>query len=270
MRDERLGRSWTFRVTPSGTQGIRIARALPLSLVLAGVALVATGCESTQDKSAKIAAELGPVAVEKGLHISKQSRDIRVTSTTLLSDANGSAVVVELHNDSERDLAEVPLLIDVLDAKGRSVYRNDIPGIEQALASVPFIPAEGDAIWVHDQILATGKPASVKAKVGAGGVAFSGRPPVVSVTEPKLESDPYTGVAAGGEVVNDSGEDLERLLLYAVARRGGRIVAAGRGAIEPLKDKPKPVPYNIYFIGDPRGADLTVTQLPILPDREGK
>lgn len=238
---------------------------MPLALALAGVALVVTGCQSTQDKSAKIAAELGPVAQEKGLEIGERSKEVEVVSTTLLTDANGSAVVVELHNGSNRDLAEVPLLIDVLDAMGKSVYRNDIPGIEPALAAVPFIPAGGDVAWVHDQVLATGKPVEAKAVVGAGGEEFSGEPPAVSVSEPTLEGDPYTGVAAGGEVVNESGEDLDRLLLYAVARDGGEIVAAGRGAIEPLKDKPKPVHYNVFFIGDPVGADVTIAQFPTLP-----
>ena len=51
-------------------------------------------------------------------------------------------------------------------------------------------------------------------------------------------------------------------------RKGGKIVAAGRGAIEPFKAKPKPVPYNIYFIGDPRGAEVTVTEFPSLPGFE--
>jgi hypothetical protein len=90
----------------------------------------------------------------------------------------------------------------------------------------------------------------------------SGPIPEVSVSEPELEGDPYTGVAASGEVVNESGEDIERLLLYAVARDGDMIVAAGRGAIEPLKDKPKPVPYSVFFIGDPKGAAVTVTEFP--------
>lgn len=237
----------------------------PLAVALTGVALIIGGCESTQDKSARIGAELGPVAEEKGLRISERSRDVRVLSTILLSDANGSAVVVELRNDSPRDLAEVPLLIDVLDARGKSVYRNDIPGIEPALASVPFVPAGGEVLWVHDQVLATGEPASVKVTVGAGGKELSGEQPEVSVSAPKLEGDPYTGVAAGGEVVNESGEDIERLLLYAVARQENEIVAAGRGAIEPLKDKPKPVPYNIYFIGDPKGAEVGVTEFPTQP-----
>jgi hypothetical protein len=241
---------------------------VPVSLALAGVALVVTGCESTQDKSAKIAAELGPVKKEKGLKITRQSKDVEVLSSTLLTDQNGSAVVVRLRNKSNRDLIGVPIAIDVLDAKGKSVYRNDIPGIEPALAAVPFIPASGETEWVHDQILATGRPAKVEVKVGEGGEAFTGKPPRISVSDPKLEGDPYSGLLAGGNVENESGEDLERLLLYAVASKGGKIVAAGRGAIEPFKAKPKPFPYNIYFIGDPSGAEVKVTQFPTLPGYE--
>lgn len=241
---------------------------MPLAIALTGVALVVTGCESTQDKSAKIAAELGPVKQEKGLKISKQSKDVEVVSSTLLTDQNGSAVVVRLRNRSNEDLVGVPIAIDVLDAKGKSVYRNDIPGIEPALAAVPFIPGGGEVEWVHDQILATGKPAKVEVKVGAGGETFSGDLPQISVSDPKLEGDPYSGVLAGGNVENRSGEDLERLLLYAVATKNGKVVAAGRGAIEPLKSKPKPVPYNIYFIGDPSGADIEVTQFPSIPGFE--
>ena len=241
---------------------------LPLAIALAGVALVVSGCESTQDKSAKIAAELGPVEQEKGLKITRRSKDVEVVSTTLLTDVNGSAAVVRLRNESKEDLVGVPIAIDVLDAKGKSVYTNGIPGIEPALAAVPFIPAGGEAEWVHDQILAAGKPAKVEVKVGEGGRPFEGEQPRISVTEPKLEGDPYSGLLAGGDVEYKVGDDLERLLLYAVATKGGGIVAAGRGAIEPLKPKPKPFPYNIYFIGDPSGAEVEITQLPSLPGFE--
>lgn len=241
---------------------------VPLAIALAGVALVVTGCESTQDKSAKIAAELGPVQQEKGLEIGRESKDVEVVSTKLLSDANGSAAVVRLRNRSKDDLVGVPIEIDVLDAKGRSVYTNTIPGIEPALAAVPFIEAGGEVEWVHDQVLASGKPAKVEVKVGEGGRPFDGEAPKVSVSEPKLEGDPYSGILAGGNVTNEAGEDLDRLLLYAVASKGGEVVAAGRGAIEPFKDKPKPQPYNIYFIGDPRGADIEVTEFPTIPGYE--
>jgi hypothetical protein len=241
---------------------------VPVSLMLAGVALVATGCESTQDKSAKIAAELGPVPQEEGLKITKQSKDVEVLSTTLLTDQNGSAVVVRLRNRSDHDQVGVPIALNVLDAKGKSVYTNRIPGIEPALAAVPLIPAGGETDWVHDQILATGVPARVEVTVGEGGRPFKGEQPRISVSEPRLEGDPYSGILAGGDVEYRSGEDLERLLLYAVATKGGEIVATGRGAIEPFKPKPRPFPYNIYFIGDPSGAEIEISQFPSLPGYE--
>jgi hypothetical protein len=241
---------------------------LPIAIALAGVALVATGCESTQDKSAKIAAELGPVKQEKGLKISRESKDVKVVDTTLLSDEVGTAVAVVLRNTGDEDLIDVPIAIDVLDASGKSVYTNTIPGIEPALTAMPFLGAGEEAVWVNDQVLAAGKPAGVEVRVGASDATFSGEQPAVSVSDPKLEGDPYTGVAAGGDVLNQSGEDLTRLLLYGVAREGGRIVAAGRGAIEPLKANGKKAPYNIYFIGDPRGAEVTVAEFPALPGQE--
>jgi hypothetical protein len=108
----------------------------------------------------------------------------------------------------------------------------------------------------------------VKVRVGVSDKAFSGELPEVSVSDPELEGDPFTGVAAGGKVVNESGEDIDRLLLYGVARQGERIVAAGRGAIEPLKANGKPAFYNVYFIGDPRGAAVTVSDFPSLPGQE--
>ena len=126
-----------------------------------------------------------------------------------------------------------------------------------------------EATWVHDQILAVGKPDSVKVKVGAGGEPFTGEIPEVSVSEPKLEGDPNSGLAVSGEVANRSGEDQDRVLLYAVARDGDRVVAAGRGAVEHLKASGKSLPYSVFFIGDPKGAQMDLTHYPTLPGQEG-
>ena len=35
-----------------------------------------------------------------------------------------------------------------------------------------------------------------------------------------------------------------------------------------MKPEPKPLPYNIYFIGDPTGADVEITWFPTLPGVE--
>lgn len=242
-------------------------------IAVAALALLAvtglSACQSTQDKSAELEAKGGTQLLsEEGLEIKHENPDVKVTSTALLTNAEGNAVVVDLHNDSAKNLTEVPILIEVLNSKGKSFYKNDIPGIEPALAAVPYIPAHGDAEWVDDQVLGVGAPKSVKVKVGTGGGAYSGAIPEVEVSRPKIEGDPVSGISATGDVVNKTGTDQRRLLLYVVARKGNRVVAAGRGAIEHLKPELKAVKYTIFFIGDPRGAELKLSTFPALTSAE--
>lgn len=243
------------------------------ALAVAGLGLLALGglaaCQSTQNRSAELEEQGSKTLLaDSGLKIGKESTQVRVLETALLTDANGSAVVVTLRNDSSEDLANVPILIDVLDAKGKSVYRNDIPGIEPALAAVPFIPAGGEVGWVNDQVLAGGRPAKVEVRVGADAGSYSGEIPEIELSEPTLSGDPVSGIEATGDVVNRSGEEQGRLLFYVVARSGGKVVAAGRGAIEHLKATTKPLHYDVFFIGDPRGAALELTAFPTLPGSE--
>lgn len=239
--------------------------------IAAAVLLAAgfTACQSTQDRSAQLEEEGGTkLLAAEGIRIDKESTDVKVTSTTLLTDRYGSAVVVGLHNGSGKNLVNVPILIEVLDAKGKSVYKNDIPGIEPALAAIPYVPAGGDVEWVNDQVLATGEPKSVKVKVGASTDSYSGEMPAIEVSAPRIEGDPVSGLEATGTVVNGTGTEQERLLLYAIGRRGGKVVAAGRGAIEHMKATTKKLHYDIFFIGNPTGTDLEVVQFPTLPGYE--
>jgi hypothetical protein len=53
-----------------------------------------------------------------------------------------------------------------------------------------------------------------------------------------------------------------------IARKDGEIVAAGRGAVEHLKASAKPRHYDVFFIGDPSGADLELLQFPTLAGGE--
>lgn len=238
-------------------------------LLAAGLGLLAlaslSACQSTQSRSAELEAESKNVLLEdEGIEVTKQDPDIKIVGTTVLSEKEGSAVVVELHNDSGENLVDAPISLEVLDAKGKVVYTNDTPGLEQALVAVPFIPAGGDVVWINDQVFATGVPKTARVKVGEGGVPYSGPQPQIEVSEPTVKGDPVSGLAAEGTVVNRTGEDQKRLLFYAVARQGGKVVAAGRGAIEHLKPDTKKLFYNVYFIGDPTGADVELSYYPTL------
>lgn len=238
-------------------------RALPIFCFAASALALLPGCQSTQSQSAELEAK-GSTALKnrEGLSVTKQSKAIKITGTAALSDANGAAVVISLTNDSGDDFQSVPIAIDVLNPKGKSAFKNDLPGLEPTLVSLPFIKAGESVDWVNDQVLAVGPVKSVNAKVGDTSPAPLPDLPEIEVGDPKLEGDPVSGTQAVGDVVNKSGAEQHDLLLYAVARKGGKVVAAGRGIVPKLKPTTKPVSYHIYFIGDPTGADLTVTAFP--------
>ncbi|MFN8160920.1 MAG: hypothetical protein U0R52_07760 [Solirubrobacterales bacterium] len=227
-----------------------------------GAILAFAACQSTQDRSAELAKQ-GSTVLEKeqGLKVTQRSADVKVVSSTVLSDVNGSAVVLGLRNDSSQTLTDVPIQVKVLDAKGRVVYTNTTPGLEPNLTSMPIVPP-GDSYWVNDQVLATGKPKTVKAEVGAGGSTLSGELPDIEVGPPKLEQDPVSGLDVRGTVVNKTGKEQGPLLLFAVAKQGSKVVAAGRGGIDHLKPSTKALHYTIFFIGDPKGAKVDVTSFP--------
>jgi hypothetical protein len=233
-----------------------------------GVALVAlaglllAGCESTQDKSARLRKRANTLLSQRTQTlVTRTNPDVRVLHTAALHDENGSAAVVELRNTSPRGLLNVPVAIDVRGAHGASVFRNDTAGIEPSLIGPSFLPPRSSFIWVNDQVTAGAGVRSVLARVGTGSATPPKTIPPIRVTPPRLEVDPTSGISAVGKVTNGSSIPQRHLILYCVARKGGRIVAAGRGGIDRLKPN-KPTRYTIFFIGDPRGAKLIIDAPP--------
>jgi hypothetical protein len=228
--------------------------------VLALAAL--TGCESTQDKSARLerqAARAGDPG--KGLEVRRRSREVRPVRTFTLQDANGTAVVIELRNRSDRALAGIPVAIDVRGDAGRSLYANDVPGLDPSLVRVPLLEPGERLLWVNDQVAASGRPTGVRARVGAGARPVAGDVPRIRLSGAELQPDPVSGVAAVGTVRNRSQVEQRRLVVFAVARRGGRVVAAGRAIVNRLRAG-KAARFTAFFIGDPRGARLELAAPP--------
>lgn len=235
-----------------------------LLLVALGAGLLSaclSACESTQDRSRRLAAHGGSLGSEKGVSVPKRSKDVKVLSADVVQDENGTAAVVRLRNVSKRTLWQLPVAIDVLGAGGKSLFRNDQPGLEPALAHVPLLRPGRTFTWVDDQVAATGKPRSVAAKVGAGTAIGAGGIPKIVLSGAKLRDDPVSGVAAVGFAANRSKVDQRKVVVFAVARRGGRVVAAGRAQIPRVKPG-KRARFQAFFIGDPRGARLELSAPP--------
>jgi hypothetical protein len=218
------------------------------------LAVSLSACETTAEKSAKLerAAHHTRLA-EKGLTITKPSSDVRVLNATIVHGQEGNAAVIALHNNSSHALRGVPIAITVKDARGATLFQNDTAGLEPALTSLGSLAAHGQATWIDDQILTSGTPASVGAIVGES--------PTVSGALPRIEarsvhaSEEGGTEGAAGTVRNASSITQQNLVVYVLARRGGRVVAAGR-AVLPEVGAGASLPFQAFLQGDPSGARL--------------
>jgi hypothetical protein len=230
--------------------------------VLAASSLL-TACESTQDKAKKVQAQAAKelAIASKPLTIPKANKDVQVTGTTLLHDQYGDAVVVELKNTSNQPQVDLPIIVDVRGANGKTVYKNDQPGLEASLNHVPLIEPGQTFAWINDQLNVTAPAKSVKVKVGGSSGKAPTPLPQMDLGKVSVENDP-DGIVAKGVVTNKSKIDQVNLVVFAVARSGGKIVAAGRAVVKKLKVHQKPFHYQLFFIGDPGGAPVDVVAPP--------
>ncbi|MFI4992468.1 MAG: hypothetical protein ACHQCH_02485 [Solirubrobacterales bacterium] len=225
---------------------------LPIGLALA---LALTGCETTAEKSSKLEkAAKHTTLLQTGLSITHTSTEVKVVSTTVLHDSEGAAVAVTLRNLSPHTLRDVPLAITVKDAGGKTLFRNDAPGLEAAFTSLSSLSAHGEVTWVDDQVPAAGQPVNVSAQAGVAPAAAA-IPPKIEARGVHLAEEASSAIAAAGTIENRSKVAQRSLVVFVLARRAGRIVAAGR-AVLPEVPAGSSVPFQAFFIGDPRGAQL--------------
>jgi hypothetical protein len=224
--------------------------------------LALSGCETNAEKSAKLekVAHSHVLAHQSGLTVGRQDPAVKVVEAVAVHDENGTAVVVTLRNISSKPLQNAPIAITVTGAAGAVVYQNNAPGLDPTLTSVPLLEPGAQTVWVDDQVTAPGAPTGVSARVGQAPVAL-GRIPQVSVQEVHTVEEPGSGLTAEGIVVNHSTVSQQQLVVYAVGRRAGRVVAAGR-AVLPEVPADQRTSFQLFFIGDPKGAKLEVSAPP--------
>jgi hypothetical protein len=229
-------------------------------LVLAAAGLSA--CESTADKSARIAREGKRAVQASGTLTIRRSAELRVDRVVVVRGAGGAvAAAVEVHNRGRRARRDVPVLIDVRDATGASLYKNDTVGLQPALQRLASVRAGRTAWWVNDQVTASAPPRSVRARVGAAPAARA--VPAVRLADVHFDAD-ATGRYLTGTVVNPAHAALRDVPVFAVALKGRRVVAAGRALVPklPAAGGKKKTHFRLFFVGDPRGARVALTVAP--------
>jgi hypothetical protein len=231
-------------------------------IVLGCAACGLSACESTADKSARIAREGKAAVQDAGTLKIQHNADLAVARAVVVRGEGGAAAAaVEVRNRGARGQRDVPVLIDVRDAKGGSVYKNDAVGLQPALQRLASVRAHRSAWWVNDQVTAADPPRTVRARVGAA-------PAAAAIPDVSLEDVHFDGDATGryltGTVVNPSKAVLRNVPIFAVALKGRRVVAAGRALVPklPAAGGRKPIHFRLFFVGDPRGARVALTVAP--------
>jgi hypothetical protein len=232
--------------------------------VLALAALALAGCESSQAKSARLAKAARGGTKEHGLVIKQVNRAVKVVATTLVRDQYGAAAVVELSAKGAQ--ADLPLAMVVRDASGKAAYSNDLPGLERSLTHIALVTPGERAFWIDDQVKADASN-RVDVKVGTSSAAVPRSLPKLVPSGLALEPDP-SGAFTRGTLRNESAIEQHKLIVYAVAERGGKVVAAGRAGIERLKARGSAT-FKVFWIGDPKGAKVYVFAPPTVL-QEGK
>jgi hypothetical protein len=231
--------------------------------LLALLALTITGCETSAQKSARLEKaarrhEQASVAraklAERALEITHQSRVIRATGATLVRGKEGDAVAVTLTNRSNKTLIAIPIAFTIRNARGKSVYTNATRGEDPSLVSVPLLGAHAHLTWVDDQVQEAPGGTSVSVKVGEG-TATHAPQPRLSVTSARTVEDPGSGPGEEAELVNHSKLSQKEVVIFAVARSGPRIVAAGR-AVVPNAPAGATTRFQLFFVGSTKGASV--------------
>jgi hypothetical protein len=220
---------------------------------------VFSGCESTQERSAELQrAAKHEVLATQGVSVTKENPRVQVLQSTVVHSGESTAVVVALRNTSSQALENAPIEVTVRDAHGAVLYQNNASGLEPSLTTVSLLQPGRETIWVDDQVTASGIPVSASALVGEATQA-SGAIPQLTIAGTHLSTEAVTEATLSGTVSNHSQTTQQNLVVYAVARRASKIVAAGRAVVPEIAagtNAGTNVPFQIYFVGDPGGAQI--------------
>jgi hypothetical protein len=226
------------------------------------IVLGASGCETTQEQSAKIARTLGRQSAIAGTtRLGAANRDVRIEQEVLLTAGGQSAVALKLTNTSARTQADFPVLIEVLDAKGRAVYRNNTSGIEPSIQQFALLGPHATAWWVDNEVLASGGvPKTAAGRLGAA----TAQPPTtvpLLTTQGVSASDSFPGPHVSVTVRNRSTIAQRQVPVYAVALKGAQVVGAGRGIIPSLAPGAG-ASVEVPMVGSVSGSTIALTVPP--------
>jgi hypothetical protein len=212
---------------------VRSADASRLAVLvgLAGAAVLLGGCVTTQDRNAraKLSAER-QIAARTPLRLGARNVEVDVAATALVRGGgrDRTAVVVELRSRASGPLTDLPIAVGVRTRGGKTLALNGGRDLDWFATHVAALAPGTTTTWVFTSRRRAPAGARPYAQVGVPAATPASR----ASSLPRLQA----GDLVGGRVRvrNRSAIPQVDLPVYAVARAGGRYVAAGRASIPKL------------------------------------
>lgn len=231
-----------------------------VGLSAGGLAVASTGCTTTQERSAELERNAARAAEAKRFTVGRTNTAIKAASVTSLRGEGANAVVVKVVSRAARPQVMVPVGVDLYGAGGESFFTNRVEGLDPALNHLP-VAEPGTSWWVHNQLPAEAARRT-RVRIGTSRTQVPKQIPRMRISGVRLVDDVGVKVARG-TVENLSAVPQRRLTIFGVALRNGKVVAAGRSVVEKLGPKgSRRQRFNIYFTGDPTGAQLEISAPP--------
>jgi hypothetical protein len=197
----------------------------------APLAVLLSGCVSTQTVAARARlVDARTLASQTATEVTQANPSVSVEVPVVIRTPGAAAVVVTVHNDSARQLTDLPISVGVRTPSGRTTYLNRSTTLDYFDSHIAAIRPEASTEWVFT----TGAIPRGRAFAAVG----------VSQLHPTLgRSLPSVAVSVRRTLLRTGGVILEvsvrnrsaipqyDLPVYGIALRGGRAVAAGWASV---------------------------------------
>ena len=217
-------------------------------LAAAALAGGLAGCSTTMQEAARVQLNSARIrASELSTRVTAPSRALHVTRLAVISRGGATAFVVAVHNGSSRERGDLPISVGVRRAHSPPIYLNAQSGREDFYfdAHLPVVLPGRTLTWVytvHRRLPSGGRPFAIVGRAPTPPAPAVDQLPVIRATSLGSARPPKTDSRAHGQtrarltvaVRNSSSVPQYQLPVYAVARKGGRYVAAGSLTIEQL------------------------------------
>jgi hypothetical protein len=245
----------------SAARSARWSGGFGLVVVLAGGL---TGCATTMQEAARLQLNSARIRTsEVATHVRSAGGAVQVVHVARVTGGGRTAFIVEIRNPGRRAIADLPISVGVHATHGRRIDVNALSSAEDSYfdAHLPGIPAGGSLTWVYTTQRRLPRGARPFALVGT-----RPDPPVAAMGDVPVIRAHAQGT--GGSVLevrlrNLSSVPQYQLQVYAVARSGGRYLAAGSLTVPHLGSQSVRT-VKVPVVGTPGTSALTVQALPTI------